>query len=116
MTAAPHILLINPWIHDFAAYDFWAKPLGLLVLAALLRQHGCTVSYIDCLDRFHPRAPATDPQRRCGRGPYLKTRLPKPAALPDVPRDRGHDHLVHGNIKDVFLYPLGKSFRRKLMG
>ena len=32
---APHILLVNPWIHDFAAYDFWAKPLGLLVLAAL---------------------------------------------------------------------------------
>ena len=83
---APHILLVNPWIHDFAAYDFWAKPLGLLVLAALLRQHGCAVSYVDCLDRFHPRATATDPQRRCGRGPYLKTRLPKPAALPDVPR------------------------------
>jgi hypothetical protein len=20
----PHILLVNPWIHDFAAYDFWA--------------------------------------------------------------------------------------------
>ena len=29
---------------------------------------------------------------------------------------RGHDHMVHGNIKDVFLYPLGKGFRRKLMG
>jgi hypothetical protein len=29
---------------------------------------------------------------------------------------RGHDHLVHGNIKDVFLYPLGKDFRRKLIG
>lgn len=29
---------------------------------------------------------------------------------------RGHDHIVHGNIKDVFLYPLGKNFRRKLMG
>jgi hypothetical protein len=26
----------------------------------------------------------------------------------------GHDHIVHGNIKDVFLYPLGKNFRRKL--
>ncbi len=86
MTDAPHILLVNPWIHDFAAYDFWAKPLGLLVLAALLRRHGCSVSYVDCLDRFHPRAPAADPQRRCGRGPYLKTRLPKPAQLPDVPR------------------------------
>ena len=30
----PHILLVNPWIHDFAAYDFWAKPLGLLTLGA----------------------------------------------------------------------------------
>jgi len=29
---------------------------------------------------------------------------------------RGHDHLVHGNIKDVLLYPLGKGFRKKLMG
>ena len=29
---------------------------------------------------------------------------------------RGHDHLVHGNIKDVLLYPLGKRFRKKLIG
>ncbi len=28
----------------------------------------------------------------------------------------GHDHLVHGKIKHVLLYPLGKGFRKKLMG
>jgi len=83
----PHILLINPWIHDFAAYDFWAKPLGLLTLAALLRTHGLSVSYIDCLDRFHPRAPASDPSARYGRGPYLKTRMAKPEGLEDVQRN-----------------------------
>ena len=27
---------------------------------------------------------------------------------------RGHDHLYHGNIKDVYLYPLRKNFRKKL--
>jgi hypothetical protein len=27
---------------------------------------------------------------------------------------RGHDHLFHGNIKDVYLYPLKKDFREKL--
>jgi len=27
---------------------------------------------------------------------------------------KGHDHLVHGKIKDVFLYPLRKDFRKKL--
>ena len=82
----PHILLVNPWIHDFAAYDFWAKPLGLLTLAALLRSHGLSVSYIDCLDRFHPKAAAGDPWARYGRGPYLKKRIAKPRGLRDVQR------------------------------
>ena len=83
---APHILLVNPWIHDFAAYDFWAKPMGLLTIAALLRQHGLRVSYLDCLNRFHPRAPQVDPSARYGRGPYLKTQIAKPAGLQDVDR------------------------------
>jgi len=82
----PHILLINPWIHDFAAYDFWAKPLGLLTIAGILRAHGINLSYIDCLNRFHPRAPKSDASARYGRGPYLKTPISKPIKLHDVPR------------------------------
>jgi radical SAM superfamily enzyme YgiQ (UPF0313 family) len=82
----PHILLVNPWIHDFAAYDFWAKPLGLLTLAALLRSHGLSVAYLDCLDRFHPKATPSDPSARNGRGPYLKTPIDKPQRLKDVQR------------------------------
>lgn len=83
----PHILLVNPWIHDFAAYDFWAKPLGILTLAAILELHGFAVHYIDCLDRFHPCAPKTDPGARYGRGPYLKTPLPKPRGLEGLRRN-----------------------------
>jgi radical SAM superfamily enzyme YgiQ (UPF0313 family) len=85
---APHILLVNPWIHDFAAYDFWAKPLGLLTLGGMLRDCGARVSYLDCLDRFHPLA-ATGPMppARCGRGPYQKTVIAKPGGLDDVPRN-----------------------------
>ena len=82
----PRVLLVNPWICDFAAYDFWAKPLGLLSLAAFLKKSGLAVSYIDCLDRFHPRASKTDPSARNGRGPYLKTPIPSPRGLEDVPR------------------------------
>jgi radical SAM superfamily enzyme YgiQ (UPF0313 family) len=82
----PNILLINPWIYDFAAYDFWAKPLGLLILASILRECGFSVTYIDCLDRFHPKAVRKDPYARNGRGPYLKTQIPKPAGLEDIPR------------------------------
>ncbi len=83
----PHILFINPWIYDFAAYDFWAKPLGLLTLTAIVDLHGMDVSYIDCLDRFHLKAPVTDPYARYGRGPYLKTPIQKPVGLKDVPRN-----------------------------
>ncbi|MBW2657576.1 MAG: cobalamin-dependent protein [Deltaproteobacteria bacterium] len=84
--ARPHILLVNPWIHDFAAYDFWAKPLGLLQLAGILQRHGIPVAYIDCLDRFHPCSTASDQPLRHGRGPYRKTPIPKPAGLEDVER------------------------------
>jgi radical SAM superfamily enzyme YgiQ (UPF0313 family) len=49
-----NILLVNPWIHDFAAYDFWIKPLGLLSLGGLLRQNNHQVDFIDCLDPYHP--------------------------------------------------------------
>jgi len=80
------ILLVNPWIHDFAAYDVWAQPLGLLTLGAILRQHAYRVTYIDCLDRFHPKAPQSDPCQRHGRGPYHKVPLPKPTGLEDIPR------------------------------
>ena len=86
MIGKPNILLVNPWIHDFAAYDFWAKPLGLLQLAAILQTHGMSVSYIDCLDRFHPCAKTADKTARNGRGPYHKTPIPKPAGLEDVQR------------------------------
>ncbi|MBI9084649.1 MAG: B12-binding domain-containing radical SAM protein [Desulfobacterales bacterium] len=83
----PHILLVNPWIHDFAAYDVWAKPLGLLQLAAILRLHGFRVSYVDCLDRFHPKGGHPPfPRARQGRGPYLKTPVPNPPGLEDIPR------------------------------
>jgi radical SAM superfamily enzyme YgiQ (UPF0313 family) len=85
---SPHILLVNPWIHDFAAYDFWAKPLGLLTLGGILRDHGARISYLDCLDRFHPGSKTPpSPPARCGRGPYLKTVIAKPAGLADIPRN-----------------------------
>jgi len=83
---APHILLVNPWIHDFAAYDVWAKPYGLLSLAARLRAGGARVSYIDCLDRFHPNLAPANPSARHGRGPYLKTPIPNPKGLEKIAR------------------------------
>lgn len=66
-----HLLLINPWITDVAAYDLWAWPLGLLYLGAHLRDCGFEVSLIDCMDRFNPSLDAMESKsRRFNTGKY----------------------------------------------
>ncbi len=78
---SPHILCVNPWIHDFAAFDFWAKPLGLLSIAAILRKKGLEISYIDCLDRFHPQESKKIKASWDGRGAFRKTEIDLPEYL-----------------------------------
>ena len=39
-----NLLLINPWIYDFAAYDLWSKPLGLLYIASFLRKFNFNIT------------------------------------------------------------------------
>ncbi|MBN1766100.1 MAG: radical SAM protein [Sedimentisphaerales bacterium] len=83
------VLLINPPIYDFAAYDFFNKPLGLLYLASFLRQHGYEVRLIDCLDRKHPEMLTRYPPGRAkanGSGKYFTRIIDKPACLAHVPR------------------------------
>jgi radical SAM superfamily enzyme YgiQ (UPF0313 family) len=76
----PHILLINPWITDFSAYNFWIKPLGLLRLASLLRNNGFRVTLVDCIDSsINPK--------KYGDGKFLKTKIDKPHPLKAVPRN-----------------------------
>ena len=78
---SPHILCVNPWIHDYAAFDFWSRPVGLLKIAALLEQQEANVTLIDCTDRFHPMDAE---QRRTlpdGRGPYRKRKINPPPGL-----------------------------------
>lgn len=91
MSKAPFILLVNPWITDFAAHDLWAKPVGLLLLASLLRQGGCGVEFIDCLDR-HDEFTNSYPDvvrgtaKDFGTGKYSRMGLPKPEPYSDFPR------------------------------
>lgn len=89
-----NILLINPWIYDFAAYDMWTEPLGLLYIASLLRENGYRVSLINCLDRHHPdllkfqnREKAKSDEFGCGK--FHKEIIETPALLEDIPRRYG---------------------------
>jgi len=85
---APSLILINPWIYDFAAYDLWSKPLGLLYLAGYLRTCGFNVRLIDCLDVHHPALANNAPlaRRAYGTGKFLREKALRPQALKHVPR------------------------------
>ena len=84
-------LLVNPWVHDFSAYDFWMKPLGLLYLGSILRTGGYEVRLLDCLDFASLpgkyKAELKPPKRRdFGRGHFYREIIPTPGALRDVTR------------------------------
>ncbi|HOV86231.1 MAG TPA: B12-binding domain-containing radical SAM protein [Syntrophobacteraceae bacterium] len=107
MPRTPFVLLVNPWITDFAAYDLWSKPLGLLTLASLLRENGIQVALVDCLDRYDPFSnthPDMKPgvSRSYGTGKYPKMKIEKPSPYRDFPRF----YYRHG------IHP--ESFRQKL--
>jgi len=98
---SPRILLVNPWIVDFAAYDFWIKPLGLLYIGSILRENGYEVDLVDCLNRSAVQCRNNkDKVRRDGTGRFYKEIISKPEVLKDVPRHYGRYGLPIRIIKD----------------
>ena len=102
-----NLLLINPWIYDFTAYDFWSKPLGLLYIASILRKQGYEISYIDCMDRYNREVlklqnrefPKKD---EFGRGSFYKEPIKKPVILKAIPRRYSR----YGITEEIFLNKL----------
>jgi hypothetical protein len=83
----PKILLVNPPIYDFAAYDFWVKPYGILSVAGFLRGKA-EFTLFDYLDRLHSfcenrRELESD---RWGRGRLYLEKIPNSECLKDIPR------------------------------
>ena len=81
------ILLINPPIYDFAAFDFWLKPLGMLTAAGEIANLA-DFQIFDFLDRnhqFYSDKPKfkSDPW---GRGRFFSTVIGKPDVLKQIPR------------------------------
>ncbi|MCJ7776738.1 MAG: radical SAM protein, partial [Sedimentisphaerales bacterium] len=85
---AAKILLVNPPIYDFTAYDFWLKPYGLLSIAGFLRGKA-DFKLFDYLDRLHPfvhglEARATSD--RWGRWRFYCEKIASPPCLLQIPR------------------------------
>jgi len=73
----PAVLLVNPPIYDFTAYDFWLRPYGMLRVAGRL-QHACAITGFDFL--------VSEPRDDCGRGRYQEESVARPGQFKDIPR------------------------------
>jgi radical SAM superfamily enzyme YgiQ (UPF0313 family) len=80
---ALRILLVNPAIYDFAAYDFWLRPYGLLTVAGKLRGRADS-AFFDYLDR--ERGDCGSQSDPWGRGRFREERIASPAPLQGIPR------------------------------
>lgn len=73
------ILLINPFVHDFSAFNLWSAPLGLYNVLEYLSQFDAELHLIDCLD-------APIKQKIDGRSHILKKKIQKPSIYAKIPR------------------------------
>jgi radical SAM superfamily enzyme YgiQ (UPF0313 family) len=80
------ILLVNPPIYDFAAYDFWLRPLGMLTAAGKIAN--ADFQLFDFLDRTHSFY--SDKPKfindKWARGSFYSEIIPKPEVFKNVPR------------------------------
>jgi radical SAM superfamily enzyme YgiQ (UPF0313 family) len=82
---SPRILLVNPPVFDFAAYDFWLKPYGLLQIGGWIKSQA-EVLLFDYLDRSHPENPKPAFSDDWGRGHYYSIPVSKPDVFSNVRR------------------------------
>ncbi|MFA6322991.1 MAG: B12-binding domain-containing radical SAM protein [Candidatus Buchananbacteria bacterium] len=80
------ILLVNPPIYDFAAYDFWLKPLGMLTAAGKIAN--ADFQLFDFLDRVHSFYSGKPKFKndKWGRGSFYSEIITKPDVFKNVPR------------------------------
>jgi radical SAM superfamily enzyme YgiQ (UPF0313 family) len=109
--------MIAPYIHDFAAYDLWVKPLGLLYLAAAAENAGYRVRIVNCLDRPHPTTSSTSERTHGrevgdGRGKFGHEAIPKPECLRRIPRK----YKRYGIPQEVFLKELSEGPKPDVIG
>ncbi|RKX74571.1 MAG: B12-binding domain-containing radical SAM protein [Spirochaetes bacterium] len=97
----PTVLLINPPVYDFALYDLFLKPLGLLRVAKWLRDGGYRVEMVNALDYRDPTTESVlgKPKRKeNGTGKFFRSIVPKPPVFNGIKRNFAR----YGILPEVF--------------
>lgn len=82
------VILVNPPVYDFSAFDFWMKPYGLLKIGRALSRNGFSVELFDFMDRFHPSVELKwrINKDEWGRGKFPFELVKKPEVLREIKR------------------------------
>lgn len=99
------ILLVNPWVTDFSLYDFWIKPLGLLLIGSIFKRESLRVFLLDFLDRHNSffREKLTKEElkkirnKKFSTGKFLSREIEKPPLLRGVKRK----YKIYGWYEDI---------------
>jgi pyruvate-formate lyase-activating enzyme len=71
------VLLVNPPLYDFTAFDFWLRPYGMLRVAGRI-QHACDLTFFDYL--------ISSRRDSWGRGRFPDQEVAKPDVFRDIER------------------------------
>lgn len=100
-----NLLFVNPWIHDFAAYDLFYRPLGLLNLAESMTEGPADITVVDLLDRFNLRWTQKFPHHKdtdAGTGHFYRELITKPEILGHIPRYFSRYGVPYQTAKEYF--------------
>jgi len=100
MALKPKALLIQPPVYDFALYDLFYKPLGLLRIGSWLKRSGWDVEYLNCLDytdKITTEILGKPKRKKNGTGKFHRQPAQKPQALQGIRRA----YARYGILSDV---------------
>lgn len=87
------ILGINPPVEDFAFFDLWSKPAGLLYLLNRMRMNGNEIYLLDCIHE------ASEGKRSFGREKISSAEITKPSVYMNIKRKYHRFGLSEESIK-----------------
>lgn len=96
----PLAVLVQPPVYDFALFDLYLKPLGLLRIGRWLEERGWDVRFVDALDYRDSASTAAlgKPKRHTdGTGKFHRQRAVYPQSLPPI----GRTYARYGILPEV---------------
>ncbi|MCK4541707.1 MAG: cobalamin-dependent protein [Spirochaetales bacterium] len=99
--ASPRALLINPPVYDFALFDLFLKPYGLLRIGRWLEDGGYSVDLVNALDYRDPESaslPGFPHRQKNGTGKFFRQRLRNPVLAKVTDRS----YARYGILPEVF--------------